>query len=157
MHRQKTPFRVKSIEYGKKSQTTDQLERSGTLRDHPGRYKHRAAEPVCKDPLGPPPRDFAVSAELFACWTEVLEATKEVKLTSADRLHVEMTARLVWKCRQPGAKAADYAELVRHFGKFGLTQVDRSKVVGVGQKTEQEDFDEWAELAAGACPGMRKN
>ena len=142
---------------GRNRQTTDQLERSGSLKRNPKRTASRRTEPVSKDALGAPPRDIAESPELFQCWSDVLFATKEVKLTSMDRLHVEMTARLVYKCRQPGARASDFSELVRHFSKFGLTQVDRSKAVGVGQQTRDAEENEWRELAEGACPGFRKN
>jgi hypothetical protein len=138
---------------GRPRKPTDELDRRGAFDKNPKRGRERANEPVVNDELGDPPADFLnakspTSLGLLACWNDVVAAAKEVKLNRGDRIHVEMTARQLYKCRRDGAKAGDFGQLDRYLGKLGLNPADRSRVQGVG-KTAEEEATEWDDLADG--------
>ena len=139
---------------GRQRKSTEELERRGAFDHNPARGRDRSAEPVVTDELGDPPADFLnpkspTSLALLGCWNEIVAAAREVRLTRADRIHVEMTARQLYKCRRYGAKAGDYGQLDRFLSKLGLNPADRSRVQGVGRKSAAEEADEWGDLAEG--------
>jgi hypothetical protein len=138
---------------GRRRKSTEELDRRGAFDKDPKRGLERANEPVVNDELGLPPADFMnakspSSLSLRACWEDIIAGAREVKLTRADRIHVEMTARQLDKCRRPGAKSSDYGQLDRYLGKLGLNPADRSRVQGHG-KTLEEEANEWDDLAEG--------
>jgi hypothetical protein len=138
---------------GRQRKTTAELDRRGAFDHDPKRGRARADEPVVLDELGPPPEEFLkrtspTSVALLECWNDILAGASEVRLTRADRIHVEMTARQLYKCRRPGARSSDYGQLDRYLGKLGLNPADRSRVQGTG-KTLEEEANEWDELADG--------
>src|ERR1700761_9251430 len=103
---------------GRARKSTEELERRGAFDKDPQRRKSRAREPVCTDVIGPPPLDFTSSTSptsrgLLQAWNDVLAAAKEVRLTSADRIVVESTARLLYQTRYRGldVKTGVYAQL----------------------------------------------
>jgi hypothetical protein len=109
--------------------------------------------------LGDPPPSFGkaesqTGAELRQIWVELADEAKEVLLTSADRTHFEMTVRLKWRCRRPGAKTGDFAQLNKYLGQLGLNPVDRSKVISLHGKSADEEEEEWDELESGGS-GVR--
>jgi hypothetical protein len=138
---------------GRQRKTSDELERRGAFDKDPKRGLQRANEPVVNEDLGPPPAEFLkanspTAVDMLACWNEILICAREVRLTRADRIHVEMTARQLYKCKRPGARSGDFGQLDRYLGKLGLNPADRSRVQGFG-KTLEEEANEWDELADG--------
>jgi hypothetical protein len=135
--------------------TTAELERKGAFDKNPQRARARASEPVVKTALGPPPASFTnphspSARDLLEAWNELLDETKEVLITSADRGHFEMTARLRVRCRRPGATTGDFAQLNKYQSQLGLNPASRSLVNGNGVKTTTEEEDEWTAAAAGS-------
>lgn len=138
---------------GQRRKNTDELGRRGAFDKNPKRGLERANEPVVVDELGLPPADFLdakspTSIALKACWDDIVAGAREVKLSRADRIHVEMTARQLYKCRRPSARSSDFGQLDRYLGKLGLNPADRSRVQGHG-KTAEEEANEWDQLADG--------
>jgi hypothetical protein len=88
--------------------------------------------------------------ELREIWAELAEEAKEVLLTSADRSVFEMAVRLKQRCRRPGAKTGDFAQLNKYLSQMGLNPADRSKVISAGGSSAQNEENEWAEIEAGA-------
>ena len=71
--------------------------------------------------------------ELLSIWYEITAQAPPGVLTSSDRLHVEMTCRLIYKIRAGTALAGDYSRVREFLGKMAMNPADRPKVqVGVG-------------------------
>lgn len=136
---------------GRNRKLTAELDRKGSFEKDPDRGRARALEPEPEGGLGAPPPDFLLShrLELRRAWDDLVAATASVKLTSADRLHFEATARLMYRTRQSTAKTGDFTALTQALGKLGLTPVDRSRVPGHGKITEDEESDAWDDYASG--------
>jgi hypothetical protein len=143
---------------GAQRKSTAELERKGAFDKNPARGRARAAEPVPLGTLGPPPESFLSKydpgPQLLAAWHELVEESKEVLITSADRGHFEMTCRLRVRCRRSGAKTGDFAQLNKYQSQLGLNPASRSLVNAVGVKTSAEEEDEWEEAASGST-GLR--
>lgn len=100
---------------------------SGAMDHDRKRYADRAGEPVDDRPLGPPPE--SLEAPIRAAWLEIERLAPW--LVFADRLAVEIAARLLAFVRVAGVGLATPAHLSRlqaALGALGLTPVDRSKV-----------------------------
>ncbi len=139
---------------GRLRKTSDELERKGAFRTHPERARARANEPIVMDPLGPPPDEFLKKDSLtadrhLAAWNDLLAATKEVRVTSADRPHFIMTVRLMVRCSLAGAKTGDFAQYNKCLSQLGLNPASRSAVEGTGggRSAGVEDDGDWAALA----------
>jgi hypothetical protein len=146
---------------GRPRTPTSILEARGSFRHNPARGRARENEPRPGDPLGDPPEDWVERAkhsqkyvELVKCWSEIATQAAFGVLTSADRSHVEMTCRLMYKIRFEKTTAGDYAQLNKCLGQMGLNPSDRSRV-NAGKKTA-ETASEWAKLA-GERSGARAN
>jgi hypothetical protein len=143
---------------GRLRKTSEELERKGSFKTHPERARARAKEPDCKDPLGPPPDEFlkkdSITAErLLNAWKELLLATKEVRITSADRPHFIMTCRLMVRCNLSGAKTGDFAQYNKCLSQLGLNPAARSTVEGTGgAKSVGDDEQEWHDLHEEGAP-----
>lgn len=140
---------------GRPRKPTSELERRGAFDKDPARGRARKTEPIVLRELGGPPPEFLndkspTSIELLRCWNDVVAACAEVHLTAADTLHVEMTARLLYVCRRPGAKSGDRNTLNKHLSQLGLNPASRSLVNGIGVKTTEEEANEWEQAAAGS-------
>jgi len=106
---------------------TNLLMLSGALDHDRKRYADRAGEPADDRTLGPPPE--TLEAPIRAAWLEIERLAPW--LVFADRLAVEIAARLLVFVRIAGAGGASPAHLSRlqaALGALGLTPVDRSKV-----------------------------
>jgi hypothetical protein len=144
---------------GRARKSTEELERRGAFDKDPQRRKSRANEPVCRDVIGPPPGDFTHKASptsqgLLQAWNDLLAAAKEVRLTSADRIVVEATARLLYQTRYRGldAKTGVYAQLAANLSRLGLTPADRSRVEGTAGSVDAgqvEDANPFEDLETG--------
>jgi hypothetical protein len=144
---------------GRLRKSTEELDRKGAFDKDPARGRARAEEPVPTAALGDPPRDFCnpkspTSLEYREIWDNLLVEAKEVRLTSADRTHFEMTCRLIYRCKRNGAKTGDFAQLNKYLGQLGLNPADRSKVQGVGRKSAEGEEEDWNDFAANAS-GVR--
>ncbi|HLH36011.1 MAG TPA: hypothetical protein VKX41_15165 [Alloacidobacterium sp.] len=118
---------------GRPRKPTALHELSGTFDRHPERKKERANEPKPDGPLGPPPASFLseyspTAKALLQIWNELVEQVPPGVLTSADRWHVELACRLMYRVRNDRAKAGDYSRLDVLLGKMGMNPADRSKV-----------------------------
>lgn len=134
---------------GAQRKTTAELERKGAFDKNPARGRDRAAEPVPIGELGPPPESFLRDSKLLEAWNELLEETKDILLTNADRGHFEMTARLRVRCRSYRAKTGDFAQLNKYQSQLGLNPASRSLVHGKGKKTQEDEESDWEDLASG--------
>jgi phage terminase small subunit len=130
---------------GRPRKPTELLERSGAFKKDPARGQARADEPIPQSPLGDPPAHL--NAEQRVIWYELAAEAKEVRLTSADRTHFEMTVRLTARCRGEEANTGDFAQLNKYLGQLGLNPSDRSKVKGVKENNPQSVENEWQQFA----------
>lgn len=137
---------------GRNRKTSDELDRKGAFDRNPSRGRSRANEPKPPAGIGEPPPEFLAKSmegeKLLRAWRDLEATTASVRLTAADRLHFEVTARLLYRTRRYDAKVSESTALILALGKFGLNPSDRSKVSGHG-KTEEEETDEWDEFASG--------
>ena len=104
---------------------TDRLELTGAFAKNPQRRAVRAGEPRPTVPLGDPPRQLDRAQS--AVWREL--AGLAPWLTAADRIALELTARLLVTLRaNDGLPAPHHAQLVALLTRLGLTPADRSKI-----------------------------
>jgi hypothetical protein len=75
-----------------------------------------------------PDVDYAEAARLRAIWFELAEQVPAGMLTVSDRMHVELTCRLMDRVRTCSAKSGDYSRLDILLGKMGMNPADRSRV-----------------------------
>jgi hypothetical protein len=79
-------------------------------------------------------------------------------LTNADRKHVELACRLLYRIRKEQAKSGDYSRLDVLLGKMGMNPADRSKVnvtpglLPSNDSPESNPFEEIAAEAGSARP-----
>jgi hypothetical protein len=105
---------------------TQILEARGAFKEHPNR--RRDPTPVVTEPLGKPP-DGLSEAEREA-WAEIARTAPAGVLTRADRLSVELAARLLAELRA-GSSAMQTSRIanLRHLlASFGMTPADRANV-----------------------------
>lgn len=112
-------------------------ERDGSFEKHPERKAAYANEPKPEGPLGAPPASFDpdgfTGSRLLAIWEEIVTQAPPGVLTSADRLHVEMTCRIIYRIRYQTPKSGDFNSLREFLSKMAMNPSDRPKVqVGVG-------------------------
>jgi phage terminase small subunit len=118
---------------------TSVLELKGSFKNHPERK--RPHEPKPEGELGPAPEHLTDQER--ATWEEVVRITPARVLTSADRLIVEVTSRLMTKYRaDPTFTAAELSKLISCLARLGLTPSDRSKVAVVPEK-KPNTFSKW--------------
>jgi hypothetical protein len=104
-------------------------------------------------------------AELLAIWHEIVDQAPSGVLTSSDRLHVEMTCRLIYKIRVGTALAGDYSRVREFLGKMAMNPADRPKVqVGVsvapaaqGADASNQNANPFAQLKAEEAGRARPN
>jgi hypothetical protein len=109
------------------SPTSDQvLETRGAFREHPSR--RRGPTPVVEEGLGKPPEGLS-AAEREAC-QEIARGAPEGVLTRADRLSVELAARLLAELRAGSAtmQTSRIAQLRFLLSGFGMLPADRANV-----------------------------
>jgi hypothetical protein len=125
---------------------TKQLEDSGAFEHDPQRRRAREHEPVPDGPLGDPPEYFSEAQR--GIWQELAEQVPHGVLTVADRILVEITAKLIARMRDPEdqLKASETNQIISCLSRMGLTPADRSRVAV--PKPAEETPDPFAELAA---------
>jgi hypothetical protein len=130
-------------------------ERDGSFEKHPERKANYENEPKPGGPLGAPPAMFDAEsftgARLLAIWNEIVSQAPPGVLTSADRLHVEMTCRIIYRIRYQTPKSGDFNSLREFLSKMAMNPADRPKVqVGVGVTANNDtpkQTDTFAQLA----------
>ena len=106
-------------------QPTALHEAKGTYRAHPER--RRPAEPQSAGPLGAAPERLDEAQR--AAWDEIVATAHPGVLGRADRLAVELAARLLAELwRSAEVKPGLAARLEACLGRLGMTPADRSRV-----------------------------
>jgi hypothetical protein len=117
---------------GRRRKTEAEHQLNGTFEKHPERKAAYEKAPKPKGPLGDPPASFDPKSfsgdRLIAIWHEVVAQAPPGVLTSSDRMHVEMTCRLIYRIRHLGAKSGDYSRLESMLGKMAMNPSDRPKI-----------------------------
>jgi len=111
---------------GRPRTPTKVLEAKGAFKKHPER--RRDGEPEVTTPLGAPPNRLNESE--VEAWHEIAYSAPTGVLTSADRLDVELTARLLAQSWYHHDEMSDGArkQLQTQLGKYGMNPSDRSKL-----------------------------
>ena len=103
------------------------LARRGTFKKNPSRRAARGNEPLPNGPIGPPPA--CLKGKVLACWHELSGNAPAGVLTKADRLILELAARLLATVRASGAPQAALSQQLRAcLVSMGMTPVDRARV-----------------------------
>lgn len=134
------------------------LELTGAFRKDPQRWRGAAPQPT--GPLGAPP-DRLEPAEK-KCWLELEALVPPGILFNSDRWHVEITACLLAKMRDPrgglggkhGLRAGEVRLLNKCLTQMGMTPADRSRIAII---KEDESDNPFAQLPAPKPPARRSN
>lgn len=109
---------------------------NGAKRRNPGRLKARGKQPEDNRAIGRAPA--GLTDEQRAAWREIVRNDPGV-LTKADRIAVEMTARLMVEIRNGDTQATKQALLTQTLHKLGQTPQGRNHV-SVPEKPEKNPF-----------------
>ncbi len=114
------------------------LERSGAFRKDPNR--DRDPNPEGKGELDTtPPEDF--DAPLIKIWDELVEQIPEGVATNSDRIHIELTAKMVHQSRTQEVNAAWLSQMSRMLKAIGLTPAGRANLGVTGPKKPNKFAD----------------
>lgn len=127
---------------------TSILELSGAFKINPSRGRARENEPETDDELGDAPEHL--SAEVRACWDEIVKYSHKGTLSSNDRILVEHGARLLQRLRASNWQVDPkiYIRFEAFLARMGMTPVDRSKVSVLKKKKVDDGTDEFARKKA---------
>lgn len=111
---------------GRSRTPTKVLEARGAFKKDPQRK--RDGEPEVTTPLGAPPERLAPLQ--VRAWQEIAQTAPLGVLTEADRLDVEITAKLLAASWTDFAEMTDGARKQLHtmLGKYGMNPADRAKL-----------------------------
>jgi phage terminase small subunit len=126
---------------------TNVLKLKGAYKKDPQRLKARENEPENKKAIGNPPTHLDKSEK--AAFREIVKLSIDGVLGEADRLAVEMAAKLLIICRGQRVvngevvlpTASEQNQFFKYLCQFGMTPADRSKV-SVPKAKEKNPFDE---------------
>lgn len=118
---------------------TEVLELTGAFRANPQRRRSVGAK--SDKELGDPP--IHLNLKENAAWREVVRNAPAGVLTSADRILVEMVARLLARFRTEWLKGSELALMLQCLVRLGWTPADRSKVVASDDKGPENEFAEF--------------
>ncbi len=117
---------------GRPRKTKAEMLLTGADEKHPERMADRGDTPKPKGPLGDPPASFnpqsPSGSALIEIWHELVAQVPAGVLTLSDRMHVELTCRLMLRVRSTQAKSGDYSRLDAMLGKIACNPADRKKV-----------------------------
>lgn len=99
------------------------LEARGAFALNPNRKR---SDPVDERGIGPAPSHMSV--DLCAAWDEIVGNTIPGTLGQADRLAVEVCARLLLKIRTGEATAGEMSLFTNTLGKMGCLPADRNRI-----------------------------
>jgi hypothetical protein len=124
---------------------TSVLEASGAFDHDPQRREARENEPVPSGPLGDPPLGFDDGQRVV--WEELACQAAPGVLTIADRILVEMGARLITRLRRgEPLKAAEQNLILSILARMGMTPSDRSRIAAPPPEKEHSE-DTFSRLA----------
>jgi len=118
---------------------TEILEVRGAFRKDPQRK--REVGPKAQLGLGEPPGGLT-EAEA-ATWREVVGNAPAGVLTSAERILVEIVARLLARMRADWLTGAELAQLTQSLARLGWTPADRSRVQAAKADEPEDPFAEF--------------
>jgi phage terminase small subunit len=110
-------------------------ELNGTLKNRPGRAARRANEPQVEDGIGNPPKHLTSDAKKV--WNELRRTI--TWLTIADRIVVQMVAKLTVKLNSGDISHREMQFLSSLCSRLGMTPSDRAKVSAQPKHTKAED------------------
>lgn len=116
----------------------------GAFEKNPARGRARANEPAPEGDIGDPPAAFSLSEKL--AWKEIADTCHSGVLCRADRIVVELAARLLAEYRLAPLTFPD-ARLLRLnklLSSFGMTPADRSRVTAALPAGKPNRFAELA-------------
>ncbi len=111
---------------GRSRKPTNLLVLNGSVDHDKKRYANRMTEPKPSGKLGAPPKHLP--DEFIFLFMVVVISTPAGVLTSADRIIVELTARLTVKMRTGLISTGETTQLISCLSRLGLTPADRSRV-----------------------------
>ena len=106
--------------------STATLEASGAFKHNPDRRRTVDTEPTSSEPIGDAPSCLTEAQK--ECWNEIVANAQNGVLTKADRVAVELTARLMAKMRDGTATGTENNTLLALTSRFGATPADRNRV-----------------------------
>ena len=125
---------------------TELLALSGAFEKNPQR--RRPVGPKSDRPIGEPPDHLA--PDEAAAWREFCRDAPAGVLTSADRVALELLARLIAKARRPGGlSGAELGHLRGFLSEMGASPASRSKVLPAGPGAEPAGGNPWDVAAPG--------
>lgn len=113
---------------------TSTLELQGAFKKNPNRTR---VDPESAGDIGEPPTYF--NEAMREAWDEIIKIAPRGVLTAADRLLVEMTARLQSEYRHGILSDQLLSRLMSCYGKLGLAPVDRAKLATAPVKKSNEN------------------
>ena len=124
-----------------------ELALSGTLGDHPARYRDRFSQVQSGPPIGRPPSHF--NPPQRAVWNEILRFSPPGLLTKHDRISLEVAVGLLIRIRQGDAKTSEVNALTALMARLAMTPADRKRMNYEQPATQELPVDEndpWAEF-----------
>jgi hypothetical protein len=119
---------------GRNRKPTDLLRASGTLRQHPGRYRNRLNAATAAGRLGPPPDWF--NETQVAEWRDVIRRGHKGVICSADWHVLRSIAILGAKIRLGTARLGEIALHAKLLSRFGMDAASRANIGAPQDKTE---------------------
>lgn len=118
---------------------TAMLQLVGAFEKNPARGRARANEPTPEGGIGEPPATF--SPDEKSAWAEIVSTSHAGVFCRADRISVEIAARLLAQYRQTPLTFPDarLLRLNRLLASFGMTPSDRSRVAVRGMSPGRKD------------------
>ena len=126
--------------------STSEHELNGSFTKDPKRRKAREHEPPSNGPIGEPPNYF--NDHQRDLWQEVVGIVPPKVLAKADRLVIEVIARLLEKLREGTIRGAELNIFTSCLSRLGLTPADRSRVAVSPEKDESGQDDDFANFVA---------
>ena len=116
------------------------LDITGAFKKDPQRRRH--GEPATKGPIGPAPE--TPGKTFVQAWDDIVGDAPVGVLTSADRIYVEIVARLLVEMREDfaGMMTSRLALLTTMLGKMGMNPSDRARLT-VPAQPEPDPADEY--------------
>jgi hypothetical protein len=135
---------------------------SGADAKDPARKRARRAAKakVTGEGLGQPPAKFLdkyspTAAQHLEAWKDIQAAADAagVTLTAADRIDVEMLARVIARCRRPEPQSSDFASYDKFSTKLRLGTAGRKLIHDTADKAAgNTENDEWNSLTTPPAP-----
>ena len=122
------------------------LELSGAFKKNPARAAARAGDPLPIGEIGDPPANF--DQVLAQIWRDLVAECAPGVAKRSDRMALEGFCRVSLRCRNPKARASDFALLRAYAQQFGMTPAGRSLVCVAPDDNGNEFSRAAAELEA---------